>query len=87
MGKDTAVARVLDCSGSHCPEPVLRTRRAITGMAGGDIIEVTATDPLAELDLVVYCEHAGHELLHAETVDGIVRVRIRVRSAPRPGDG
>lgn len=78
---------MLDCSGSVCPEPVLQTRRAVAGMSPGDILEVWATDPLAELDLAVYCEHAGHELLLAETVDGTVHVRIRVSPGRQPGAG
>lgn len=56
-------------------------------MAAGEMLEVLATDPLAELDLAIFCDHAGHELVSAETLDGTLRVRIRVSSEPKPGAG
>lgn len=87
MGKHGSPTQVLDCSGSICPEPVLKTRKAIASLTAGDIIEVLATDPLAEIDLTVFCEHAGHQVVHSETLDGTVRVRIRVSPGPRPGGG
>ncbi len=65
----------------------MRARDAIAGLSAGDILEVIATDPLAELDLSVFCEHTGHELLSAQTVDGTLRARIRVSSGRRPGAG
>lgn len=68
-----------------CPEPVWHTRRAVDGLQPGTELEVLATDPMAELDLAVFCQRAGHELLQAEMRDGLLRARIRVRTAPRPG--
>lgn len=65
----------------------MRTRQAIAGLSAGDMLEVVATDPLAELDLSVFCEHTGHELVSVETVDGTLRARIRVSPAQRPGAG
>jgi tRNA 2-thiouridine synthesizing protein A len=87
MSRESAREHFLDCTGSVCPEPVLRTREAIAELSAGDILEVMATDPLAELDLSVFCEHAGHELLSTQTVDGTLRARIRVSSGRRPGAG
>lgn len=68
-----------------CPEPVWRTRQALEGLAAGKMVEVLATDPMAELDLAVFCQRTGHEMVQAETRDGLLRARIRVRPAPRPG--
>gem|GEM_PF-6521609 len=53
-------------------------------MAPGELIDVLATDPMAELDLAIFCQRMGHELVHAETRADELRVRIRVRPAPRP---
>ena len=61
----------------------MRSRRAIADMAAGEILEVLATDPLAELDLAVFCDHVGHELLDVEMLDGTLRVRIRVSGGPK----
>ena len=65
----------------------MRARAALAAMAAGDVLEVIATDPLAELDLAVFCDHAGHELVSAERLDGKLRVRIRVSSGPKPAAG
>jgi tRNA 2-thiouridine synthesizing protein A len=78
---------VVDCRGLACPEPVWRLRQAIEARAPGDCMEVWATDPLAELDLGVFCRRTGHQLERAATRDGVLVARIRVRTAPRPGAG
>ncbi|NBD96301.1 MAG: hypothetical protein GVY11_07500 [Gammaproteobacteria bacterium] len=77
----------LDCLGLHCPEPVWRTRQLIADLPPGALIEVVADDPLAELDLRVFCQRQGHELVQASTRDGQLRARIRVSPGPRPDAG
>ena len=56
-------ARVLDCRGLYCPLPVLRTERALADLAVGEVLEVVATDPVAEIDMAVFSQRSGHELL------------------------
>lgn len=85
MSEPDSGVRVVDCRGMDCPEPVWRARLALAELADGDALDVLATDPMAELDLAVFCQRTGHELIHAETHDGVLRARIRVRTAPRPG--
>lgn len=68
-----------------CPAPVWHTRQALEGLAAGTEVEVLATDPMAELDLAVFCQRTGHELVQAVTRDGLLRARIRVRPAPPQG--
>ncbi len=43
--------RKLDLRGLKCPLPVLKTRKALAGLAPGDRIEVACTDPLSVIDL------------------------------------
>lgn len=74
----------LDCRGLRCPEPVWQTRRLIESLPPGSLIEVLADDPLAELDLAVYCQRSGHQLVAADTRNGVLVARIRVRTGPRP---
>ena len=85
MGEEDSNVRVVDCRGMACPEPVWQTRRAIEGLEAGAELKVLATDPMAELDLAVFCQRSGHQLLEAVTRDGVLRARIRVRPAPRQG--
>jgi tRNA 2-thiouridine synthesizing protein A len=87
MGEQGSDVRVVDCRGMACPQPVWHTRLAIEELGPGAELEVLATDPMAELDLAVFCERSGHRLLEAVTRDGVLRARIRVRPGPKPGAG
>lgn len=53
----------IDASGLMCPLPLLRLKKALTIVASGEVVKVTATDPAAHLDFGVFVEQAGHELL------------------------
>ncbi len=42
---------LLDLSGLKCPLPALRTRKALRALVPGGRLAVTATDPLAAIDI------------------------------------
>ena len=75
----------IDLTGLKCPLPVLKARRAIKDLGHGDVLEVWADDPAAQLDFPHFCETSGHELIQAdrhETEDGIRLVfQIKVASS------
>ncbi len=77
-------ARLLDLAGLKCPLPVLRTRKALRGMAAGERLEVRCTDPLAAIDIPSMVEQTG-ELLLSATKDGEALVFVIERTA-RPDD-
>ena len=53
----------VDATGLHCPLPLLRLKKAMAEVQSGHIIKLIATDPAAHLDIGVYVEQAGHDLL------------------------
>jgi tRNA 2-thiouridine synthesizing protein A len=53
----------VDASGLLCPLPLLRLKKAITGMDSGDVVKVIATDPAAHLDFGVYANQSGHQII------------------------
>jgi len=53
----------LDLVGLNCPLPVLKSRRALAGMAPGARLEVTASDPMSEIDIPHMCAEDGHRLV------------------------
>jgi tRNA 2-thiouridine synthesizing protein A len=53
----------VDASGLMCPLPLLRLKKALTGITSGDVIKVIATDPAAHLDFGVYVNQAGHQII------------------------
>ena len=67
---------VLDLKGLKCPLPVLRTRKALRGLAPGTRLWVEATDPLSALDIPNFCREDGHALIEAAERDGVRRFLI-----------
>jgi tRNA 2-thiouridine synthesizing protein A len=59
--------RMLDTRGLSCPLPVLKARKMLTGMAGGERLRLLASDPKAVQDIAALCEATGHRLLESRT--------------------
>ncbi len=53
----------VDASGLNCPLPLLRLKKGLMERDSGDVIKVIATDPAAHLDIGVYTEQVGHEII------------------------
>jgi tRNA 2-thiouridine synthesizing protein A len=68
---------LLDLSGLLCPLPVLKARKRLLAMKTGEILVVTATDPMAAIDIPHFCLEQGHALLAQETDGKALAFRIR----------
>ncbi|MFP4208327.1 MAG: sulfurtransferase TusA family protein [Wenzhouxiangella sp.] len=86
-GEVAEVDRQLDVRGRDCPIPALEARRCLDEMLAGQVLEVLASDPLAEVDLQILCDRLGHEWLGAREQSGALAIRIRVSEARRAGAG
>ena len=51
----------LDCRGLKCPLPVLRTEKRLAQLPAGAPLVVLATDPIAKIDIPLFCTQNGHE--------------------------
>jgi tRNA 2-thiouridine synthesizing protein A len=71
------MSRILDVKGLHCPEPVLRAKRAMRTLPPGDTLTVLATDPAAVIDFTVFCDRAGLELLSVKKEPDLLTFEIR----------
>ena len=75
----------LDARGLKCPLPILRCKKALAGVAAGEILKVTATDPGSVRDFQAFCKQTGHEMLSmAENADAPIKefiFHIRKRAA------
>mgnify|MGYP003578961060 CR=1 FL=1 len=67
----------LDTKGLSCPLALFRTKKVLSGLAPGDVLEVEASDPQAPIEIRNLCIMDGHELLSDETIEGGFRLRIR----------
>lgn len=56
----------LDLTGLKCPLPVLKTRKALTALSPGDVLEVHCTDPLAVIDIPSLIGETGDKVQLAE---------------------
>lgn len=57
----------LDCEGLLCPLPVLRARKRLLAMQPGQVLCLSATDGMAEVDLPHFCGQSGHAYLGSIT--------------------
>ena len=65
------VDKELDVTGLNCPMPLLKAKKALNEMAGGQKIKVLATDPGSERDFEVFAKQSGHQLLDSGLIDGV----------------
>jgi tRNA 2-thiouridine synthesizing protein A len=71
----------LDLRGLRCPLPALKTRKALTRLAGGDLLVVECTDPLSTLDIPNLLNQTGDVLEEQKAEPGLFVFRIRKKNA------
>lgn len=54
----------VDASGLNCPLPLLRLKKGLMEIQHGEVLKIIATDPAAHLDIGVFVDQSGHELVH-----------------------
>jgi tRNA 2-thiouridine synthesizing protein A len=59
----------LDARGLNCPLPILKTKKALSNMASGEVLRVIATDPGSVRDFVAFAKQTGNELLEQSEID------------------
>ena len=71
--------KIINLRGLKCPLPALRTRKALTTMAKGDMLVVECTDPLAAIDIPNLIAQTGDTLEGTSRADKVLTFRIRKR--------
>lgn len=69
--------RELDVKGLKCPLPILRTKKALSGMSSGQVLRVVATDPGARKDFHAFAEQTGNLLLSDVEADQVFEFYFR----------
>jgi tRNA 2-thiouridine synthesizing protein A len=59
----------LDARGLRCPLPVLKMEKRLAQLSPGASLTVLATDPMAKIDIPLYCTQNGHECVVATDGD------------------
>lgn len=58
-----------DASGLSCPMPIVKTKKALSGMVSGQVLRVIATDPGSVCDMAAFAEETGNPLLSTAEED------------------
>ena len=69
----------LDVRGLNCPLPILRTKKALSNMESGQLLQVQATDPGALIDFPAFARHTGNEIVRQSDIDGVFVFWIKRR--------
>ncbi len=73
----TSADQRLDCTGLNCPLPILKTKKTLDGMAAGQVLEMTSTDPGSKPDMEAFSRRTGHELVQVTEQNGVFTFYIR----------
>ena len=60
----------LDARGLNCPLPILRAKKTLNTMIGGQILKIMATDPGSVKDFEAFAKQTGNKLLDSSELDG-----------------
>ena len=58
-----------DASGLACPLPIVKTKKALSDMASGQVLRVVSTDPGSVSDMAAFAEQTGNQLLEQVNQD------------------
>lgn len=76
----------LDLIGLKCPQPVLRTRKALKSLAPGDRLEVHCSDPLAAIDIPHLIAQTGDRVEAMQRQETVTIFLIEKIEATAPQD-
>lgn len=60
----------IDLCGLKCPMPVLRVKRALKDVAGGQTMAFVTDDPHAVADIRVFATQSGHTVVSQSPIEG-----------------
>ncbi|MDF2858496.1 MAG: hypothetical protein K0Q87_4347 [Neobacillus sp.] len=72
---------VLDAKGLACPMPIVKTKKAMNGLDGGQVLEVLATDKGSKADLKAWAESTGHQYLGTLEEGAVLKHYLRKSSS------
>ena len=60
----------VEACGLQCPGPILKMKKTMDGLASGERVEITATDPGFPRDAAAWCSSTGNQLISKEASGG-----------------
>ncbi len=71
----------LDAKGLACPMPIVKTKKAMTGLEAGQVLEVQATDKGSKADIKAWAESTGHQYLGTLEEGNVLKHYLRKSSS------
>lgn len=71
---------IVDAKGLSCPMPIVKTKKTITDMKPGEVLEVQATDRGSKADIKAWSQRGGHHYLG--TIEEGEVLKHFIRKAP-----
>ncbi len=78
-----SAALKIDACGLSCPGPIMKLKEAVDGMAPGQALEITATDPGFARDAEAWCASTGNRFVSSDDAAGKYRIVVE---RGKPGD-
>ena len=75
IGCWSLASEIIDARGLKCPLPVLKMEKRLERLAVGSTLTVLASDPMARIDIPLYCRQHGHACV-LEDQDGAMAFSI-----------
>ena len=69
--------QLLDAKGLNCPLLILKAKKALKSLDGGQTLEILSTDPGSVADFAAFCRTTGNELVEQNEDGGIYTYLIR----------
>ncbi|MBU1568642.1 MAG: sulfurtransferase TusA family protein [Proteobacteria bacterium] len=74
---DIKTSSTIDVEDLNCPLPLLRTKKTISKLLVGDILQVNGLQANFRLDLKWWCERNGHSFLGEKEVYGKITFFVK----------
>lgn len=71
------ITQVLDAKGLACPMPIVKTKKAISGLETGQVLEVHTTDKGAKSDLTAWAKSTGHIIVNFKEENDVFIFQIQ----------
>ena len=72
---------ILDAKGLSCPMPIVKTKKAMSVLAPGRVLEVQATDKGSKADIKGWAESSGHQYLGTIEEESVLKHYLRKSSS------
>ncbi len=69
----------VDARGMNCPLPILKAKKALSGMQSGQLLRVLATDAGSKRDFQAFARQTGNELVAQTEQGGVISHVLRRR--------